>query len=103
MAEFVGKPAAMVVGMGFATNSLVLPAIVGAGDLIISDEQNHKSIVEGARMSGAKIRSVRHNDHHHLEELLQVRGELAEEEANPAGPAPGQRILDTESAYFLAI
>jgi len=71
VAEFVGKPAAMVVGMGFATNSLVLPAIVGAGDLIISDEQNHKSIVEGARMSGAKIRSVRHNDHHHLEELLQ--------------------------------
>ena len=59
MAEYVGKPAAFVVGMGFATNSLVIPAIVGKGDLLLSDEQNHKSIAEGARMSGAKIKPFR--------------------------------------------
>jgi 7-keto-8-aminopelargonate synthetase-like enzyme len=58
-ARFVGKEAAFVVGMGFATNSLVLPAIVGKNDLIISDEQNHRSIAEGARMSGAKIKAFR--------------------------------------------
>jgi hypothetical protein len=59
VAEYVGKPAAMVVGMGFATNSLVIPAIVGKGDLLLSDEQNHRSIAEGARMSGAKIKPFR--------------------------------------------
>lgn len=59
MAEYVGKPAAMVVGMGFATNSLVIPAIVSKGDLLLSDEQNHRSIAEGARMSGAKIKPFR--------------------------------------------
>ena len=49
------KKAAMVVGMGFATNSTVLPALVSKGDLIISDKLNHNSIVEGARLSGAEI------------------------------------------------
>jgi len=49
----------MVVGMGFATNSLVIPAIVSKGDLLLSDEQNHRSIAEGARMSGAKIKPFR--------------------------------------------
>ncbi|KAK3259831.1 Serine palmitoyltransferase 1 [Cymbomonas tetramitiformis] len=71
VARYLGKPAAMVVGMGFGTNSLVLPALVGKGDLILSDAQNHKSIVEGARMSGASIKAFRHDDVAHLEHQLQ--------------------------------
>ena len=47
VAAFLNKPAAMVMGMGFATNSTVLPALVGAGGLIVSDELNHSSIVTG--------------------------------------------------------
>jgi 7-keto-8-aminopelargonate synthetase-like enzyme len=46
-ARFVGKEAVCVVGMGFATNSTVIPAICGKGDLILSDALNHNSIVEG--------------------------------------------------------
>jgi hypothetical protein len=49
IAAFLRKPAAMVLGMGFATNSTILPALCGRGGLIISDELNHSSIVTGAR------------------------------------------------------
>ena len=61
VARFVGKPAAMVFGMGFATNSANIPTLVGKGDLIISDELNHTSLVLGARLSGAKIKVFNHN------------------------------------------
>lgn len=47
--------------MGFATNSTTLPALVGKGDLIISDELNHASLVYGARISGASIKVFKHN------------------------------------------
>ena len=56
VAEFVGKPAALTFGMGFATNSVVIPALVGRGCLILSDALNHASIVAGARGSGAKVK-----------------------------------------------
>lgn len=56
MAGFVGKEAALTFGMGFATNSIVLPALMGKGCLIISDSLNHASIVAGARGSGAKVK-----------------------------------------------
>ena len=61
VARFVGKPAAMAFGMGFATNSANIPTLVGKGDLIISDELNHTSLVLGARLSGAKIKVFKHN------------------------------------------
>ncbi len=56
VATFVGKEAALTFGMGFATNSVVLPALCGKGGLIISDALNHASIVAGARGSGARVR-----------------------------------------------
>ena len=51
----------MVFGMGFATNSTNIPTLVGKGDLIVSDELNHSSLVLGARLSGAKIKVFKHN------------------------------------------
>ncbi|KAI9307849.1 pyridoxal phosphate-dependent transferase [Cunninghamella echinulata] len=70
VAEFVGKEDAIVVSMGFATNSTTIPALVGKGCLIISDELNHSSIVFGARLSGASIRVFKHNNMVSLRELL---------------------------------
>lgn len=61
MARFVGKPAAIAFGMGFATNSTNIPTLVDKGDLIVSDELNHSSLVLGARLSGAKIKVFKHN------------------------------------------
>ena len=42
--------------MGFATNSLIIPALVGRGCLVVSDALNHASIVAGVRGSGAKVK-----------------------------------------------
>jgi len=70
VAEFLGKEDALALTMGFNTNQTTIPALVGRGDLIISDELNHKSIVNGVRASGAAIRTFRHNSSSHLEELM---------------------------------
>ena len=70
VASFLGMEDAMIVPMGFATNSTNLPALVSKGCLVISDELNHSSIRFGARMSGAMIRQYKHNDMKDLESLL---------------------------------
>ncbi|KAK9821210.1 hypothetical protein WJX74_010926 [Apatococcus lobatus] len=70
VARFLGKEAAITFGMGFATNSAIIPLLVSKGCLIISDALNHASIVAGSRGSGAKVRVFRHNDVEHLEALL---------------------------------
>jgi len=70
VARFLGKEAALALNMGFNTNATTIPALVGRGDLLISDELNHTSIVNGARASGASIRIFRHNETEHLELIL---------------------------------
>ncbi|KAM4729432.1 serine palmitoyltransferase 3 [Anableps anableps] len=70
VADFIGVEASMVFGMGFATNSMNIPALVGKGSLIVSDELNHTSLILGARLSGATIRVFKHNNMHSLEKLL---------------------------------
>lgn len=69
-ARFVGAESAMIVSMGFATNSTTIPAFVEKGCLVISDEFNHASIRFGVRLSGASVRPFKHNDMNSLEELL---------------------------------
>uniref|UniRef100_A0A8C2DLB0 serine C-palmitoyltransferase n=1 Tax=Cyprinus carpio TaxID=7962 RepID=A0A8C2DLB0_CYPCA len=70
VAEFLGVESAMAFGMGFATNSMNIPALVGKGCLILSDELNHTSLILGARLSGATIRVFKHNNMQSLEKLL---------------------------------
>ena len=70
VAQFLQKDAALVLNMGFNTNATTIPALMERGDLLVSDELNHTSIVNGARASGAAIRTFRHNDAAHLEEIL---------------------------------
>ena len=56
--------------MGFATNSTIIPALVGKGCLVISDEFNHASIRFGVRLSGASVRTFKHNNMKSFENLL---------------------------------
>ncbi|XP_067901751.1 serine palmitoyltransferase 3 [Heterodontus francisci] len=70
VAQFLGVEAAMTFGMGFATNSMNIPALVGKGCLILSDELNHTSLILGARLSGSAIRVFKHNNMQSLEKLL---------------------------------
>ena len=79
IAKFVQKPAALVIGMGYATNSTSIPALCGGkGTLIISDSLNHNSIVAGARDSGSRIVVFKHNDTEDLENVVResiIRGQ----------------------------
>lgn len=70
VAEFLGVEKAVTFGMGFATNSYTIPALVSKGCLIISDAFNHASIVAGARASRASVKVFRHNDVQHLERVV---------------------------------
>uniref|UniRef100_A0A8C6V415 serine C-palmitoyltransferase n=1 Tax=Naja naja TaxID=35670 RepID=A0A8C6V415_NAJNA len=70
IARFLGVESVLAYGMGFATNSMNIPALVGKGCLILSDELNHASLVLGARLSGATIRIFKHNNMQSLEKLL---------------------------------
>lgn len=69
-AEFLGVDEAMCFGMGFATNSMNIPCLVNGRSLIISDACNHASIITGCRLSGATIRTFKHNDMNCLEGVL---------------------------------
>jgi len=89
VARFVGKPAAVCFGMGFATNSTCIPAIVGPGCCIISDELNHASLVLGVRLSGAKVFVFKHNDMEHLEKTLRD----AVVQGQPRTHRPWNRII----------
>jgi serine palmitoyltransferase len=71
ISNFIGKEDALVIGMGYATNSTSIPAICGGkGCLIISDSLNHNSIVSGSRDSGSKVLVFKHNNPDDLEKLL---------------------------------
>lgn len=70
IASYLGKEAAVTLGMGFATNSLIIPALVSKGCLVVSDSLNHNSIVKGCSGSGAKVVVFRHNEPDHLDRVL---------------------------------
>ncbi|MDI6752410.1 MAG: aminotransferase class I/II-fold pyridoxal phosphate-dependent enzyme [bacterium] len=67
LALFLQKEASLTFASGYQTNVGVIPAICKKGDAIFLDRLAHASIVDGARLSGAKIFRFRHNDVDHLE------------------------------------
>jgi glycine C-acetyltransferase len=70
IARFKGSEAALILSTGYMANIGLLTTLVGAGDLIVSDELNHASIVDGCRLSKAEVWVYRHCAMEHLEALL---------------------------------
>lgn len=75
LAEFKGVEATISFQSGFNSNGAALPALVGKEDVIFSDELNHASIIDGARLSGAKIIRYAHNDAEDLEHRILETGD----------------------------
>eukprot|EP00866_Antonospora_locustae_P000006 jgi/Antlo1/6/2026 len=69
-ADFLCQEDCMVFPMGFATNTCTIPVFTGEGDLIVSDEYNHASIIYGARLSRACVKTFPHNNVRELEKTL---------------------------------
>jgi 8-amino-7-oxononanoate synthase len=75
LAQFFGREAALAFNTGYMANVGVIPALVGAGDVLVSDELNHASIIDGARLARAEIAVFRHGDIDSFAETLgRVRG-----------------------------
>jgi glycine C-acetyltransferase len=90
IARFKNVEACVVFQSGFAANAGTVSAILGKEDFILSDELNHASIIDGARLSRAKIKVFRHKDAAHCEELLK---EVANE--------PGRKLVITDGVFSM--
>jgi glycine C-acetyltransferase len=90
IARFKNVEACVVFQSGFAANAGTVSAILGKEDFILSDELNHASIIDGARLSRATIKVFGHKDVAHCERLLQ---ELA--------TAPGRKLVITDGVFSM--
>ncbi|HEY4380329.1 MAG TPA: glycine C-acetyltransferase [Acidobacteriaceae bacterium] len=90
IAAFKNVEACVVFQSGFAANAGTVSSILGKDDFILSDELNHASIIDGARLSKARIKVFRHKDVAHAEELLlEVQHE------------PGRKLLITDGVFSM--
>src|SRR5881227_627015 len=90
IARFKKVEACVVFQSGFTANAGTVSAILGKDDFIISDELNHASIIDGARLSKAKILVFRHKDIAHAEEQLAT---IKDE--------PGKKLLITDGVFSM--
>ncbi len=90
IARFKNVEACVVFQSGFTANAGTVSSILGKDDFIISDELNHASIIDGARLSRAKVKVFRHRDMAHAEQLLQ---EVQNE--------PGHKLLITDGVFSM--
>ena len=90
IARFKNVEACVVFQSGFAANAGTVSAILGKEDFIISDQLNHASIIDGARLSRAKILVFEHKNVAHAEEqLASVKDQ------------PGKKLLITDGVFSM--
>jgi glycine C-acetyltransferase len=90
IARFKNVEACVVFQSGFTANAGTVSAVLGKEDFIISDELNHASIIDGARLSRAKILVFRHKDVAHAEEqLASVQDQ------------PGRKLIITDGVFSM--
>ncbi len=70
LACFFGTESALAFGTGYMANVGVIPALVGPDDVLVSDELNHASIIDGARLARCEVAVFRHGDVVSLAETL---------------------------------
>jgi 8-amino-7-oxononanoate synthase len=70
LADFVGKEATVVFSTGYQANVGTISAMVGRGDVVITDKEDHASIIDGCRLSFGEMQRFRHNDMKSLERAL---------------------------------
>ncbi|NAZ06820.1 MAG: 8-amino-7-oxononanoate synthase [Thermocrinis sp.] len=70
LADFKGVPACVLFGSGYLANLGTIPALVSEGDMILSDQLNHASIIDACKLSRAKVFVFPHLDYERAEEVL---------------------------------
>jgi 8-amino-7-oxononanoate synthase len=99
LAAFKGVAAALSFSTGYASAIGTIGALVGKDDVIVIDKLVHASIVDGARLSGAKLRVFSHNDLSELEDILQWASSVQ----SPKSKAQNQSrvLIVTESVFSM--
>jgi 8-amino-7-oxononanoate synthase len=95
-AAFKGTERALYFSSGYLANLAVLTGLTEPGDVILSDERNHASLIDGCRLSRAEVIVVPHNDVTALERLLDERAAH-----RAAAPQPGVAFVVVESLYSM--
>jgi len=90
IARFKNVEACVVFQSGFTANAGTVSAVLGKEDLIISDELNHASIIDGARLSRATIKVFKHKDVKDCERILQEHLEF-----------PGKKLIITDGVFSM--
>ncbi|MCP4356763.1 MAG: glycine C-acetyltransferase [Chloroflexi bacterium] len=89
LAEFKRAEACITFQSGFTANLAAIPALVGRGDVIFSDELNHASIIDGVRLSRAQVVRYAHND------VADLRRKVAETTEY------GRRLIITDGVFSM--
>jgi glycine C-acetyltransferase len=90
IAKFKHTEACVVFQSGFTANAGTVSAVLGKDDLIISDELNHASIIDGARLSKATIKVFKHKDIADCERILQEHGAF-----------PGKKLIISDGVFSM--
>jgi len=90
IAKFKNVEACVVFQSGFTANAGTVSAVLGKEDLIISDELNHASIIDGARLSKATIKVFKHKDVKDCERILQEHASF-----------PGKKLIITDGVFSM--
>ncbi len=88
LADFVGKPAALLFSTGYLANLGVVQALIGRGDTVFADKLNHASLNDAMLLSRAGIKRYRHNDMTQLAALL-------------AGNRKGRKLVITDAVFSM--
>ena len=88
LAEFVGKPAALLFSSGYLANLGAVQALVGRCDRIFADKLNHASLNDAMLLSRAQVQRYRHNDMAHLAQLI-------------AQPHSGRKLVITDAVFSM--
>jgi glycine C-acetyltransferase len=90
IAKFKNVEACVVFQSGFTANAGTVAAVLGKDDLIVSDELNHASIIDGARLSRATIQVFKHKDVKDCERILQEHASF-----------PGKKLIITDGVFSM--
>ncbi|MES2678131.1 MAG: aminotransferase class I/II-fold pyridoxal phosphate-dependent enzyme [Pseudomonadota bacterium] len=100
LAELKKCDAAITLGSGYLSGVGVIPALVGEGDLIIADKLIHSSLIDGCKLSGAKLLRFKHNDLEHCQIILE-KSSLRGGKADAAIQKDQKILIITETVFSM--
>lgn len=101
LAALVGFESALTFATGYQANATIIPALVGPGDLVVSDELAHASVVDGVRLSKAAVRVIPHNDVAALRAALDAGAPGAALGAETPGAPAGRTLVVLDGVYSM--